>query len=149
MDTLTNRYEALLKETEEKKVSAIAGLVWDTVTAGMKKAPDRIDANLANQIESRTVMFDALGGDQVTTGAGTHQAYQAEYADRETNAVQLCVRRYFDSPVKASDNFGTIGDGNHDFFKAWRASIREVSNDESGQLAAKELIAGAARRRPR
>ena len=145
MDTLTNRYEALLKETEEKKVSAIAGLVWDTVTAGMKKAPDRIDANLANQIESRTVMFDALGGDQVTTGAGTHQAYQAEYADRETNAIQLLRRRYFDSPVKASDNFGTIGDGNHDFFKAWRASIREVSNDETGQLAAKELIAGAAR----
>ena len=102
IDTLTARYEALLKETEEKKVSALAGLVWDSVTAGMKKAPTRIDANLTKQIESRTVMMEALDGDVVAPGVNSGHAYQAEYADREQNAVQLLRRKYEQSPMKTS-----------------------------------------------
>src|ERR1035437_608850 len=130
--------------TDETKVSAISGLAYDMVTSGMEKAPSRLTADLQRRIENAAVLLDVTGGGAGAPGVASMHAYQAEVAQEE-RSTNILRRSYFDSPMKTSKDFGVIGPTDKQAVPAWQASIREISQDETGQLAAKELIAGMKR----
>jgi hypothetical protein len=129
---------------EGGKVSAISGMAWDMVTSGMDKMPTRLTKDLQSRLESATVYLDATNGHLVADGASSAHAYQGEITQEERH-VNLFRRSYFDSPMKSSKDFGLIGPTDKQAVPAWRASIREISNDETGQLAAQELAKGSQR----
>lgn len=126
------------------KTKAISGLAWHMVTSTMDKMPTTLTADLQRRIENAAVYLEATGGEAVAPGLDSMHAYQSEVGQEE-KTVDLLRRSYFDSPMKSSKNFGLIGSTDKQAVPAWQASIKEIANDESGQLAAKELIAGAKR----
>ena len=74
-------------------------------------------------------------------------AYEAEVANRETQTTGLLRRAYYDKPIKGptSRTFGTIGRTDDQYMPAWQRQLAEIARDPAGQLAAKEMIAGANR----
>jgi len=131
-------------ENDGKQVGAIAGLAYDMVVGTMDKLPSRLTNDLYRRIENAAIYLDATDGAAVAPGLASMHAYQAEVA-QEDGVVHLLRRSYFDSAMKSSKDFGIIGPTDKAAVPAMRAAIREISNDETGQLAAQELIAGAKR----
>jgi len=129
---------------DAEKSKAISALAYDMVTRGMDKAPTTLSADLQRRIENAAVYLEATGGEAAAPGAASMHAYQAEVGGEE-RATNLLRRHYFDSPMRKSEDFGVLGPTDEQAVPAWQASIKEIANDESGQLAARELIAGARR----
>ena len=56
---------------DEQKINAISGLAYDTVTAGMKRAPTRLTKDLQRRLENAAVYLEATGGEAVASGAAS------------------------------------------------------------------------------
>ena len=129
-------------KVDEGEASAVSGLVWRMFDGTRNYLPAGTNATIERRLGYMTDWITDNGGDMVNPALSSGHNIADEILPRDEGSINLLRRGYADSPKKTGDAFGIFGVGHEQYDSAWQARLREVSNDEASQIAARGIRAG-------